>query len=123
MVGRGGGRMPQRPVMRPQPPNPMKSAPSVNAALDELATLAGQHIALEGTLRFEFEGTALDHFPKSERREAQYEGPLEPSSAWLSVGPGALQFNEEQLRRWHGKRVTVLGTLLGPNEKLGGCGH
>ena len=101
----------------------MKPALSVNAALDELATLIGQDIALEGILRFEFEGTALVHFPKSERRNATDEGPFEPSSVWLSVGSGALQFNEEQLRRWHGKRVTVLGTLLGPDEKLGGCGH
>ena len=101
----------------------MKSALSVNAALDELATLAGRDIALVGVLRFEFEGTALDHFPKSERRDAEDLGPLEPSSVWLSVGSGALQFNEEQLQRWHGKRVTVLGTLLGPDEKLGGCGH
>ncbi|WP_454908212.1 hypothetical protein [Variovorax gossypii] len=101
----------------------MKPALSVNAALDELATLVGQDVALEGTLRFEFEGTALDHFPKAERRNAQDDGPLEASSVWLSVGSGALQFNEEQLRRWHGERVTVLGTLLGPDETLGGCGH
>jgi hypothetical protein len=45
----------------------MKPALSVNAALDELATLAGQDVALEGILRFEIEGTALDHFPKAER--------------------------------------------------------
>jgi len=95
----------------------------VNTALDALATLAGQDIALVGILRFEFEGTALDHFPKSERRNADDGSPPESSSIWLSVGSGALQFNEEQLRRWHGKRVTVLGTLLGPDEKLGGCGH
>lgn len=53
----------------------------------------------------------------------QMGGPVMPSSIWLSIGTGALQFNEKQLRRWHGKRVIVLGTLLGPNEKLGGCGH
>ncbi|WP_143100116.1 hypothetical protein [Variovorax sp. 770b2] len=113
----------QKPDLQPQLPISMKSALSVNAALDGLATLVGQDIALVGILRFEFEGTALDHFPKSERRNAEDDGPLEPSSVWLSVGSGALQFNEEQLRRWHGKRVTVLGTLLGPDEKLGGCGH
>ncbi|QET01767.1 hypothetical protein FOB72_06715 [Cupriavidus pauculus] len=101
----------------------MKSALSVNTVLDELATLVGKDVALVGILRFEFEGTALDHFPKSERRNAENGGPLEPSSVWLSVGSGALQFNEEQLRRWHGKRVTVLGTLLRPDGKLGGCGH
>lgn len=101
----------------------MKPPLSVNAALDELATLVGHEVALQGNLRFEFEGTALDHFPKAERCNVADEGPLEPSSVWLSVGTGALQFNEEQLRRWHGKRVLVLGTLLGPNEKLGGCGH
>lgn len=101
----------------------MKSVLSVNAAIDELATLRGQDIAVEGILRFEFEGTALDHFPRAERRSAQDVGPLEASSVWLSVGSGALQFNENQLRRWHGKRVTVSGTLLGPDKKLGGCGH
>jgi hypothetical protein len=101
----------------------MKPALSVNAALAELATLVGQDVVLEGLLRFEFEGAALDHFPKAERRIAQDDGPLEASSVWLSVGSGALQFNEEQLRRWHGKRVTVLGTLLDPDETLGGCGH
>ena len=49
----------------------MKSAFSVNSALDELATLVGRDIAMEGVLRFEFEGTALDHFPKSARRNVQ----------------------------------------------------
>ncbi|AYM97120.1 hypothetical protein EAG14_14795 [Acidovorax sp. 1608163] len=101
----------------------MKTALSVNTALDELPTLVGQDVALEGVLRFEFEGTALDHFPKSERRDPQDDGPFEASSVWLSVGLGSLRFNEEQLRRWHGKRVTVLGTLLSPDANLGGCGH
>lgn len=87
------------------------------------APIEGKDIALVGLLRFEFEGTALDHFPKSERRDAEDVGPLEPSSLWLSAGSGALQFNEEQLRQWYGQRVTVLGTLLGPDEKLGGGGH
>lgn len=96
---------------------------SVNAALGALATLVGKDVTLEGILRFDLEGTALDHFPKAERRNVQGDGPVEASSVWLSVGSGALQFNEEQLRRWHGKRVTVLGTLLGPDEELGGCGH
>ena len=36
----------------------MKSVLSVNTALDELATLVGQDIALVGILRFEFEVTA-----------------------------------------------------------------
>lgn len=48
------------------------------------------------------------------------DGLPESSSVWLSVKSGALQFNEEPLRRRHGNRVTVLGTLLGPDEKLGG---
>lgn len=101
----------------------MKSALSVNTVLDELATLVGQDVALVGILRFEFEGTALDHFPKSERRNTENGGPLEPSSVWLSVGSGALQFNEEQLRRWHGKRVTVLGHLAPSRCKARGGGH
>ncbi|GKS73307.1 hypothetical protein AVME950_00445 [Acidovorax sp. SUPP950] len=117
------GRKRPQPVIHRHSSNSMQSAISVNAALDELATLSGQDIAVVGILRFEFERTALDHFPKAERRTENDDGPLEPSSVWLSVGSGALQFNKEQLLRWHGKRVTVLGTLLRPNEQLGGCGH
>lgn len=113
--------------MAPRPstrlPTRMKNVLSVNAVLDQLATFVGKDISLVGILRFEFEGTALDHFPLSERRVAKDGGPREPSSVWLSAGPGDLQFNDVQLQRWHGKRVTVLGTLLGPDEKLGGCGH
>ena len=113
------------PTIRPstQLPTCMKSVLSVNAVLDQLETLVGKDICLVGILRFEFEGTALDHFPLSERRVAKDGGPREPSSVWLSAGPGDLQFNDVQLQRWHGKRVTVLGTLLGSDEKLGGCGH
>ncbi|MGO4391269.1 hypothetical protein AB4Z46_07935 [Variovorax sp. M-6] len=95
----------------------------MNAAIDALPSLAGEDVAVEGILRFEFEGTAIDHFPKQERRISQTFGPIEPSSIWLSVGAGALQFNEEQLRRWHGKRVTVLGKLIGPDPRFGGSGH
>lgn len=101
----------------------MNPALSVNEAIDALPALAGEDISVEGILRFEFEGTAIDHFPKQERRTSQDSGPIESSSIWLSVGTGALQFNEEQLRRWHGKRVTVQGTLYGPHPNLGGCGH
>ena len=101
----------------------MKTAFSVNEAIDALPGLAGEDISVEGILRFEFEGTAIDHFPKQEQRAFQVLGPIEPSSIWLSVGTGALQFNEEQLRRWHGKRVTVHGTQYGPHPDLGRCGH
>jgi hypothetical protein len=81
-----------------------------------LRALAGQDITVEGVLCFEFEGTAIDHLPKVERREPGQAGPTYPSSIWLSVGDGALQFNEDQLKRWHGKRVTVSG-----NQPKGAC--
>jgi len=101
----------------------MTSAVSINSAIDDLQALAGHDITVEGVLCFEFEGTAIDHFPKAERREPGQAGPIYPSSIWLSVGDGALQFNEEQLKRWHGKRVTVSGKLCAPTPGFDGCGH
>lgn len=96
---------------------------SVNSAIDALQKVAGQDITVEGVLCFEFEDTSIDHFPKVERREPGRIGPMRPSSIWLSVGDGALQFNEEQLKRSHGKRVTVSGTLSAPVPGFDGCGH
>lgn len=101
----------------------MTRALSVNSAIDDLQSLVGHDITVEGVLSFDFEGTAIDHFPKVERREPGPAGPIYSSSIWLSVGNGALQFNEEQLKRWHGKRVTVSGKLCAPTPDFDGCGH
>lgn len=101
----------------------MTTTLSVNSAIDALQEVAGQDITVEGVLCFEFEGTSIDHFPKVERREPGQAGPICPSSIWLNVGDGALRFNEDQLKRWHGKRVTVSGTLSAPPSGFDGCGH
>lgn len=90
---------------------------SVNEALDSCSVLAGKDITVEGVLRWEFEHYAIEHIPKSERRE--WNG----SSIWLEVGAGSLQFNEAVLEKWNGKLVVAQGTLHPPDPKLGGCGH
>jgi len=95
---------------------------SVNAALDALASLSGQEVAVNGILRFEPEGVALDHFPSTERRDAPIGAPRESSSIWLYLQSSWLQLNEGYLRkRRHGKPVIVRGTLSGPAFH-GGCG-
>lgn len=102
---------------------PMTTILSVNSAIDALQEVAGQDITVQGVLCFEFEDTSIDHFPKVEWREPGQMGPIRPSSIWLSVGDGALRFNEAQLKRWHGKRVTVSGTLSAPVPGFDGSGH
>lgn len=97
---------------------------SVNSALDSLGELQGVDITVEGILRWEFEHYAIDHFPKTEMRDANRgDWPVNGSSIWLEAGMGSLQFNEPALERWNGKRVVVEGTLYGPDPKMGGCGH
>jgi hypothetical protein len=101
----------------------MRIALTVNEAIDGLASLAGQDVAINGLLRWEFEHYAIDHLPTSERREHSSDGCSNSSSIWLEVGGGALQFNEPVLEKWNGKRVVVEGTLYAPVAEMGGCGH
>ncbi|SFM56165.1 hypothetical protein [Variovorax sp. OV329] len=103
-------------------PAPVDFGLSVNAVLDDLSSFAGEHVAVSGILRFEFEGAALDHFPGSERHEAPVGKPRESSSLWLYFGSAALQSYESQFRRWNGARVIVRGSLSGPLFH-GGCGY
>ncbi|WP_266172001.1 hypothetical protein [Dyella subtropica] len=90
---------------------------SVNEAIDRLAWKPGAVVAVSGILSFEFEDVSLNHFPISERREGY------GSSVWLSAGTGSIQLNEQVLKRWHGKRVVVTGTIHGSYAGFGGCGH
>jgi hypothetical protein len=99
----------------------MREPLSVNEAIDSLPELEGQDVTVEGLLRWEFECYAVEHLPKSERRESS--GHFLGSSIWLEGGSGSLQFNDAALEKWNGKRVVVEGTLHAPDPKLGGCGH
>ena len=100
----------------------MKNFLSVNEALDQLADLDGQPVAVQGILCFEFEHIALWHYPKADQRDANPFGPSS-SSIWLSTGCGSIQFNEAGLEKLDGHRVAVLGILHAPDPRLGGCGH
>ncbi len=95
----------------------MNGALSVNEAIHQLAARAGDPVCVVGILSFDFEDVSLWHFPKAER------GEYNESGLWLSTGYGSLRFDEDAMRRLSGHRVQVLGTLLGPDPVLGGCGH
>lgn len=90
---------------------------SVNEALSRLDQLDGQPVVVSGALSFEFENVSLNHVPRSSRHENTYE-----SSIWLSVGCGAIGFNEAVCERWHGKIVIVEGVLHVRDPKMG-AGH
>lgn len=88
---------------------------SVNQALDSLAELDGRPVYIYGELRFEFECVAIEHLPRSERREDSF-----PSChIWLSCEP-PLGFDESVLTRWAGRHVLVEGRLMAAPQ---GAGH
>jgi hypothetical protein len=85
---------------------------SVNEAIKQLAMVRETQISIQGLLEFEFEATALWHFPKAERVNGY------GSSIWLRTD----KFNHETWFRLHGKRVLITGVLHEP-DATGGCGH
>ncbi len=90
----------------------MKTARSVNEALDLLDSLNGQPVEIEGILVIEPEGYELLHYPRAERRATSSEGEVAfKSSFWLAFGNGGLQPNHTALARWQGKRVRVHGVI------------
>lgn len=96
----------------------MEDSLSVNEALDKLPHLNGLPVAVHGILHFEFEHTAIRHYPKAERRVVDPSG-LASSSIWLSTGSGSVQLNERGLDKLNGHGVSVLGTLYAPDPRLG----
>lgn len=97
---------------------------TVNNAIDNLETLNGKYLYIEGLLIFEFENISINHWPKAERREpAKGVAYFAESSIWLEVGSGAFSFNVRVLSRWSGKRVVVGGTLQKADSLSGGAGH
>lgn len=91
---------------------------SVNEAIEQAASHAGEVVVVQGVLNFEFEDISLRHYPFSEQRDDGY-----GSAIWLTAGMGSIQFNEPVLERWSGERVVVTGTIHGSSAGLGGCGH
>lgn len=89
---------------------------TINQAIENLPNLAGQDVSIRGILCFDFEDISISHYPKAERK-----GPYE-SSIWISTGVGSLGFDQRVCEKLHGKRVTVQGTLFGPDPRIG-CGH
>lgn len=91
---------------------------SVNELIQNLEIYVGKYVHVEGTLCYQFECCCLYHRPKSEwDKHSDYN-----SSIWY--GP-AFNFSLEDhtLKKWSSKRVVMGGTIRGPSENLGGCGH
>jgi hypothetical protein len=90
---------------------------TVNQALGTLSELAETDIRVRGILHYQFEDIAIYHSPSIERK------PGYGSSIWISVGMGALQFDEHVCRALDGKMVIVEGKIFSPDPTFGGCGH
>jgi hypothetical protein len=90
---------------------------TVNEAIENLATLAGQDVSIVGEFSFHFEDVSLSHLPKSERRDGYR------SSIWIGTGSGALRFDLRACKQLSGKQVVVEGMLFSPVQGFGGCGH
>ncbi len=94
---------------------------SVNNAIDRLAELSGQTVSVFGSLALDFEGTCINHIPKSECREdgaGAYQ-----SSIWVNFDLEAIKQREQWLDQYDGRHVRVDGKLLAPLAGYDGCGH
>ena len=94
---------------------------SVQDAIDRLAELAGQNVSVFGSLSLEFEGTCINHVPKSEARDAGA-GTYE-SSIWVNFDLSAIKQRMQWLDQFDGRHVRVTGKLAGPLQGYEGCGH
>jgi hypothetical protein len=94
---------------------------SVNDAIERLAELAGQNVSVFGSLSLEFEGTCINHIPKSEFRDDATE-PYQ-SSIWVNFDLTAINQREEWLDQFDGRHVRLVGTLVAPLDGYDGCGH
>ncbi|WP_197993026.1 hypothetical protein [Gimesia aquarii] len=94
---------------------------SVNDAIDRLAELAGQDVSLVGVLSLDFEGTSINHIPKSECR-SNVVGTYQ-SSIWVNFDFVAINQCEQWLDQFDGRHVQVDGILAAPEKSFNGCGH
>jgi hypothetical protein len=94
---------------------------SVNDTIDRLTELAGQEVSLFGSLALDFEGTCINHIPKSECRDngiGTYQ-----SSIWVNFDLAAINQREQWLGQFDGRHVRLTGTLVAPLDGYDGCGH
>mgnify|MGYP000169674824 FL=1 len=102
----------------------MQACLSVNHIIDQIHTLDGMPVEIEGILGAESERYYLLHYPQAERKDRlSLQGYDHYFSAiGLSFGRGSIQPNFKVLNRWIGKRVRVHGkvqsTLLEGHELL-----
>lgn len=90
---------------------------SVKELLEDVKDLNRQYVHVQGLLHPDFEGTCIIHCPKSEITE-DYQN----SSVYISPATN-FKFEERTFRKWVEKRVIAGGTVYGPPERFGGCGH
>ena len=92
----------------------MTSNRSVNEALDQIESLHGLPVQVEGVLEASndgaHEGYELLHYPKTERRTEDSRASV---GLWLQFGLGSIQPNRPVLSKWLGKRVRVQGIAYG----------
>ncbi|MCA8989540.1 MAG: hypothetical protein KDA78_17970 [Planctomycetaceae bacterium] len=94
---------------------------SVNDAIDRLIELAGQNVSIFGSLALVFEGTCINHIPKTEYRDdgaGTYQ-----SSIWVNFDLAAINQREQWLDQFDGRHVRLAGKLAAPLDGYDGCGH
>jgi len=87
---------------------------SVNDAIDRLPELAGQSVSILGWLSLEFEGTSINHIPKSESRDCGIG--TSQSSIWVDFDLTAINPREEWLEQFAGRHVRITGELEAPQD-------
>jgi hypothetical protein len=90
----------------------MTNPRAINDVLEQLASLEGNPVEIEGVLSAEPEGYQLLHYPKAQRMTpfAVGDDTYEPA-VWIAPGNGSIRLNTSALDRWVGKRVRVHGVL------------
>lgn len=94
---------------------------SVNEAIDRLTELAGQAVSVFGSLALDFEGTCINHVPKTERRADEI-GTYQ-SSIWVNFDLAAINQPEQWLDQFDARHVRLGGKLEAPIDGYDGCGH
>ena len=97
--------------LRPEWTDPSTPVRSVTSALDDLATLSGQNIAVEGVLTFELKTAALKHLQQPGEVGLRSTSSLPPSIR-LTGRAGTVWVTQAAIEG-NGKKVTVFGTLRG----------
>ena len=105
--------------LRPDWTDPSVPVRSVNSALEDLASLSGQNIAVEGILSFELKTATLNHLQQPGEDGFHSRSSL-PSSIRLTGRAGAVWVTQAAIEG-QGKKVTVFGTLRGRlHDRQGG---